>query len=571
MKHFFILLTIFTFYVTESYSQDIIQVPSRQSAFEAFSKKNYEQSYTQFKELVSRYPTDPLYKYYCGVCLVRLGRDPVEAVILLEQALQSAATVRSVPSDALFYLGRAQQMSGKFIEAVKSFNLYSEQGGKKEASEQDIHEYIQQCNEKRGQVTEPEIKLAEIVKNDKDEISQIENKPITKQAIQQPVETFAFFEVLEKHLSNPNDKITINPEVPAGLIYCIKIAIFKNPVSLAYFKGITPVYGFKIDGTDLTNYYAGMFRKSSDASKALIKVKSAGFKDAFIVAFLDKKVVSVERSSILEKEWGKKPFISIVNAVSETPIDNIPVQKYIENGESIKIDNIPVPQQKRVALIIGNGNYQSSSPLANPENDARAIKSALQSVGFTVMEYENLNQSQMKKAIDDFGLKLKSNEVGLFYYAGHGIQSKGYNYLIPVDAQLQSEQQVEYDCVQADRVLALMEASGTKVNILILDACRNNPFERSWTRSSTGRGLAFMDAPSGTLIAYSTSPGRTASDGSGNNSPYTSAILESMKIPNITIIQMFQNVRSIVSQKSSKQQIPWESTSLTGDFYFNKQ
>ena len=224
--------------------------------------------------------------------------------------------------------------------------------------------------------------------------------------------------------------------------------------------------------------------------------------------------------------------------------------------------------QKKIALVIGNGNYNFST-LANPENDAKAMKVALQSVGFIVMEYENLSQVQMKKAIDAFGMKLKSNEVGLFFYAGHGIQSMGYNYLIPVDAQLQSEQQVEYDCVQADRILALMEASGTKVNIIILDACRNNPFERSWTRTATGRGLAFMNAPSGTLIAYATSPGSTASDGSGNNGLYTSAILESMKTPNITIIEMFQNVRSIVSQKSSKQQIPWESTSMTGNFYFN--
>lgn len=226
-----------------------------------------------------------------------------------------------------------------------------------------------------------------------------------------------------------------------------------------------------------------------------------------------------------------------------------------------------IQQQRKIALIIGNGSY-IKSVLANPENDARAMKVALQNVGFTVMEYENLNQSQMKKAIDDFGMRLKSNEVGLFYYAGHGIQSKGYNYLIPVDAELQSEQQVEYDCVQADRVLALMEASGAKVNIIILDACRNNPFERSWTRSATGRGLAFMNAPRGSLIAYATSPGSTASDGSGNNGLYTSAILESIQIPNLTIIQMFQNVRNIVAQKSNNQQTPWESTSLTGDFYF---
>jgi Caspase domain len=234
-------------------------------------------------------------------------------------------------------------------------------------------------------------------------------------------------------------------------------------------------------------------------------------------------------------------------------------------GQAIKSSQY---QEKRLALVIGNGNYLSGMPLANPENDAKAMKDALQSVGFIVYEYENLNQSQMKKAMDDFGEKLKGNDVGLFFYAGHGIQSKGYNFLIPVDAKLQSEQQVEYDCVQADRVLALMDASGTKVNIIILDACRNNPFERSWTRSTTGRGLAFMNAPTGSLIAYATSPGSTASDGSGNNGLYTSAILESIKIPDITIIEMFQNVRNIVSQKSNHKQTPWESTSLIGNFYF---
>jgi uncharacterized protein (TIGR02145 family) len=224
--------------------------------------------------------------------------------------------------------------------------------------------------------------------------------------------------------------------------------------------------------------------------------------------------------------------------------------------------------EKRIALVIGNGNYLGSI-LANPENDAKSMAEALRRLGFMVYLYENLNSSQMKRAIDDFGMILRGNDVGLFYYAGHGIQAKGFNYLIPVDAQLKTEEQVEYDCVRADRLLSLMETSGTKVNVIILDACRNNPFERSWTRSPNGRGLAFMNAPGGTLIAYSTSPGNTAQDGSGRNSPYTSAILKSIEIPGITIIQMFQNVRNIVSQITNKRQIPWESTSLTGDFYFN--
>jgi uncharacterized protein (TIGR02145 family) len=223
---------------------------------------------------------------------------------------------------------------------------------------------------------------------------------------------------------------------------------------------------------------------------------------------------------------------------------------------------------KKMALVIGNGNYDTSI-LANPENDARAIEKVLTKLGFTVFKYENLNQGNMKRAIDEFGLNLKNSDVGLFYYAGHGIQTNGFNFLIPTDAHLLSEQQVEYDCVQADRVLAIMEGSGTSVNIIILDACRNNPFERSWTRSTTGRGLAFMNAPGGTLIAYSTAPGSTASDGSGRNSPYTSAILESIETQNITITQMFQKVAKTLSQKTAKQQVPWISSSLTGDFYFN--
>ncbi len=224
--------------------------------------------------------------------------------------------------------------------------------------------------------------------------------------------------------------------------------------------------------------------------------------------------------------------------------------------------------EKRLALVIGNSAYTNAMELANPVNDARAMKDALTKLGFEVDEYENLDQAGLKMAIDFFGDKLKKYSVGLFFYAGHGIQSKGSNYLIPVNARLQSEQQVEYDCVQADRVLGQMEAAGSKINIVILDACRNNPFERSWSRAVNGTGLAFMNAPSGSLIAYSTSPGRTASDGSGSNGLYTAALLENLKTPGINILQMFQNVRRIVSSESDKQQIPWESTSLTNDFFF---
>jgi uncharacterized caspase-like protein len=172
--------------------------------------------------------------------------------------------------------------------------------------------------------------------------------------------------------------------------------------------------------------------------------------------------------------------------------------------------------------------------------------------------------------MDDFGRRLKEYDVALFFYAGHGVQVNGHNYLIPVDATLESENDAEYDCVRADRVLAKMEAGGTKTNIVILDACRDNPFERSWHRGARGTGLAFMNAPSGSLIAYSTSPGSVASDGTGVNGTYTAALLEHVDTPGVTILQMFQRVRARVISRTNNQQIPWESTSLSGDFYFRK-
>ena len=224
--------------------------------------------------------------------------------------------------------------------------------------------------------------------------------------------------------------------------------------------------------------------------------------------------------------------------------------------------------QKRLALVIGNAAYQNATSLANPVNDARSIASSLKDIGFEVITVENATLSDMKRKVDEFGLKLKDYDVGLFYYAGHGIQSRGNNYLVPVEANLTTERAVEYDCVRADRVLGFMEEAQSDVNIVILDACRNNPFERSWSRSTAGNGLAFMNAPSGSLIAYATSPGSTASDGSGSNGLYTEALLQELHSPDVTILQMFQRVRARVVDGSSGKQIPWESTSLTGDFYF---
>ena len=223
-------------------------------------------------------------------------------------------------------------------------------------------------------------------------------------------------------------------------------------------------------------------------------------------------------------------------------------------------------QEKRLALVIGNGNYAKNA-LANPVNDAKSIEEALKGIGFEVQRFDNLGQKEMARAIDDFGNKLRNYDVGLFFYAGHGVQSKGFNYLIPVDARLFSESDVEYNCVRADRVLGKMEDAKNKINLVILDACRDNPFERSWTRTAKGRGLATMTAPVGSVIAFATSPGNTASDGTGKNGLYTSGLLTYVSEPGITAMQMFQKVTAFVFKKSDKQQLPWVSTSLTGDFY----
>jgi uncharacterized caspase-like protein len=225
--------------------------------------------------------------------------------------------------------------------------------------------------------------------------------------------------------------------------------------------------------------------------------------------------------------------------------------------------------QKKLALVIGNSAYQHGGALKNPVNDARAMAKSLESLGFDVLKYENISQNEMKQAINTYGLKLKGYDIGLFYYAGHGIQHKNTNFMIPIEADLQAAEQIEFDCVAADRVLAFMESANTKMNIIIMDACRNNPFERSWNRSAQGNGLAMMNAPTGTLIAYATAPGKVASDGESSNGLYTSVLLKYMNQSGMNIEQVFKRVRTEVTEKSFGAQVPWETTSLTGgDFYF---
>ncbi|MBF0531274.1 MAG: caspase family protein, partial [Deltaproteobacteria bacterium] len=219
----------------------------------------------------------------------------------------------------------------------------------------------------------------------------------------------------------------------------------------------------------------------------------------------------------------------------------------------------------KVALVIGNGAYKDN-PLNNPPNDARDMGQTLGSLGFDVILKENADKRTMLDAIDRFGEKLRSAEVGLFFFAGHGMQVKGRNYLIPTEARISVEQDVELESVDAVRVLGRMESAGNKVNIVILDACRNNPFARSFRAATTG--LARMDAPTGSIISFATAPDSVAQDGSGRNGTYTKHLLTNIKIPGLKIEDVLKRVRNDVLNETGKKQVPWDSSSLTGDFYF---
>ena len=221
---------------------------------------------------------------------------------------------------------------------------------------------------------------------------------------------------------------------------------------------------------------------------------------------------------------------------------------------------------ERLALVIGNSAYQIAS-LKNPLNDAEDMAATLRNLGFKVILKKDTDQRAMEDAIRSFGRQLRNGGIGLFYFAGHGVQMGGRNYLMPVDARIESESDVKYEAVDAGRVLGKMEDAENQLNIVILDACRNNPYARVFR--SDQRGLARMDAPTGSLIAYSTAPGEVAADGPERNGIFTKFLIQHMKTPNLSIEQVLKRVRIDVARQTNGRQIPWESSSLMGDFYFN--
>jgi tetratricopeptide (TPR) repeat protein len=497
---FICLLTSFP----EVSSQAISQKATRQSAQNAFSSNNFELAYEQYTALLVSYPKDLLYKYYCGVCLVKLNRDPLKAVSLLQEAMKGSTAIRSVPADGLFFLGRAQQMSGKYSDAIRSYNSFTEQAGKRASREAGVPDFLKECYENKGavtvvnnqkpeiskrnniispsaMVTVPEVKktvskqvdsirvvrdtlpwnydvllsqaldyqfradsitaladeinkrietaniaekadlkdkaqtleklaasnqkiadqklaeartiaakteatnpdtqkvnrlpvlniaksdsvkktsvvpVAEIKKDTAKVIKEEKTKKVTESRIEKQIQTvpeiFSIFEIEEKPSYSADEKIPVNPDVHPGLIYRIQVAVLRNPASPAYFKGISPIVGFRNEGAEVTNYYAGMFRRSADASKALTKVRARGFKDAFIVALFDKKVVSADRAAVLEKEWGTKSLAITGQKVVVVPRDTIP-PTLVFRIEAMKSSKpVPPDQMENIRKLAGN-------------------------------------------------------------------------------------------------------------------------------------------------------------------------------------------------------------------------
>ena len=385
--------------ITDLNSQEAQHKPSRQAAMDAFSNGDYEKAFGEFENLLRTYSKDPLYKYYSGVCLVKMNRDPENASLLLSEALNGSLDIKSIPDDSWFYLGRAQQMAGRFPEAIDSFNNFEEKAGKKRARDLNVSGYIQECNERRGgpkQNTvaerntgerpgvQPLVKpipqkqnvpvaydkvLTEAMKYQvkadslnvliadyrreydklapsqkqaaKSRISEMESlsaeyqrmadekfgNSITQPQIKEVIavtpslpdanmreEVYSIFNIETDPGRIRDQKISMEAEIPAGLVYRIQMGVFSKKIDPSFFKGITPVSGFKIPGTEATRYFAGLFRRIIDANRSVLSINQLGFKDSFVTAVLDGKAVSLERASLMENDWGRKPLITITPA-----------------------------------------------------------------------------------------------------------------------------------------------------------------------------------------------------------------------------------------------------------------
>jgi hypothetical protein len=269
-------------------------------------------------------------------------------------------------------------------------------------------------------------------------------------------------------------------------------------------------------------------------------------------------------------EWLNGDYVGPTSNSPQTVVETVPVAP----SNPIPVANEPPTKSKperRVALVIGNAAYRVS-PLTNAVNDSSDVAKALRSRGFKVIERTNSPLADMRRAAREFADELVSSDVALVYYSGHGLEVNGRNYFIPIGADIQREFEVADQAYDVNQITDMMQSvpsvKGQRVNIMIVDACRDNPLARSWRSSS--RGLAKMDAPTGTFIAFSTAPGRVAADGTGRNSPFTKNFLKALNQPNQPIERVFKAVRRAVLEETGGLQTPWENSSLIGDFYFTE-
>jgi Caspase domain/Concanavalin A-like lectin/glucanases superfamily len=306
---------------------------------------------------------------------------------------------------------------------------------------------------------------------------------------------------------------------------------------------------------------AGRVKSEVGISKVLINQKLADYNssESFFQANIQlnygENKIKIEAFDINQKK-SELEFTIFRNKVGQDILDEAPI-----------IDN-----NKRIALVIGNAAYENTRALANPINDARLMANTLKKLGFEVIKLENGTKKQIRDSIIVFKNKLKESKEtsGLFYYAGHGIQDKkNHNYLIPVEAKIEDEEALSDDCYDMERLLSNLQDAGNNLNIIILDACRNNPFARSFRGGESG-GLAEVKNPAiGTYIAYATAPGNVADDGKGENGLYTQELVKALQIPKLKIEDVFKNTKTNVYKLSGQKQLPWENSFFLGNFYFN--
>ncbi len=327
-----------------------------------------------------------------------------------------------------------------------------------------------------------------------------------------------------------------------------------------------------------------------DMTKVKKEEQIASIKDKPKENRKDNKSVAVTKppliasNDVIKKDEPKKETNqTVVSTSNQNQIkkEELPVVPTVKKEIPVATSVVEVPpptladefkNEKRYALVIGNAKYKSVPPLKNAVNDANDIAAELEKSNFEVIKIIDADYQKMREAFLKFHEKLtngpKDQTIGLFYYAGHGLQNEGENYLVPVEANVKYDDDIPRMCLPMQRVvLANMERSSTRMNIVIMDACRNNPFPSS-SRDVGGGGLAEIKRAKGSFIAYATSPGATASDGEGRNGLYTQELLKAMKRPGRTIEQVFKEVRQNVLKLSEDRQNTWDSSNIIGEFYF---